>query len=68
MVKYFKQKFINRIIYYYDNQIVSLSMEAGYNKHLSQEQVDKMLEKINEFNKIKEVLGRISLDLLSGKF
>ena len=68
MVKYFKQKFINGIIDYYDSQIFSLSMETGYNKHLSQEQVDKMLEEINEFNKIKEALGRISLDLLSGKF
>ena len=68
MVKYFKQKFMNRIIEYYDNQIFSLSMETGYNKHLSQEQVDKMLEEINEFNKIKEALGCISLDLLSGKF
>ena len=43
-------------------------MEIGYNKHLSQEQVDKMLEEINEFNKIKEALECISLDLLSGKF
>ena len=68
MVKYFKQRFISKIIDYYEYQIFSLSMETGYNKHLSQEQVDKMLEEINEFNKIKEALGRISLDLLSGKF
>ena len=43
-------------------------MEAGYNKHLSQKQIDEIQEEINEFSKIKEALKRVSFDLLSGKF
>ena len=68
MIKYLKKRFISKIIDYYKYQIFSLSMEAGYNKHLSQKQIDEIQEEINEFSKIKEVLKRVSFDLLSGKF
>ena len=68
MIKSIKRKFIKRIIDFYEYQILSLSMEMGYNKKCSNQEIKHMTDKVNEFNNITNVLGYILIDLENGRF
>ena len=68
MTKSIKRKFIKRIIDFYDYQILSLSMEMGYNKKCSNQEIKHMTDKVNEFNNITNVLRYILIDLENDRF
>lgn len=68
MIKSIKRKFIKRIIDFYDYQILSLSMEMGYNKKYSSQEIKYMTDKVNEFNNITNVLRYILIDLENDRF
>ena len=68
MIKAIKRKFIKRIIDFYDYQILSLSMEMGYNEKYSNQEIKYMTDKINEFNNITNVLRYILIDLENDRF
>ena len=68
MIKSIKRKFIKRIIDFYDYQILSLSMEMGYNEKYSNQEIKQMTDKVNEFNNITNVLRYILIDLENDRF
>ena len=68
MIKLIKRKFIKRIIDFYDYQILSLSMEMGYNEKYSNQEIKYMTDKVNEFNNITNVLRYILIDLENDRF
>ena len=68
MIKSIKRKFIKRIIDFYDYQILSLSMEMGYNEKYSNQEIEYMTDKVNEFNNITNVLRYILIDLENDRF
>lgn len=68
MIKAIKRKFIKRIIDFYDYQILSLSMEMGYNEKYSNQEIKYMTDKVNEFNNITNVLRYILIDLENDRF
>lgn len=68
MIKSIKRKFIKRIIDFYDYQILSLSMEMGYNEKYSNQEIKYMTDKVNEFNNITNVLRYILIDLENDRF
>lgn len=68
MIKYFKNRFINKIMNYYDYQILSLSIEIGYNDKYSGQEIDSMINKIDKFNEIVNVLKYILVDLNNNRF
>lgn len=68
MIKSIKRKFIKRIIDFYDYQILSLSMEIGYNDKYSKQEIENLTDKINEFNNITSVLRYILTDLENNRF
>ena len=61
-------RFIKRIIDFYDYQILSLSMEMGYNEKYSNQEIKYMTDKVNEFNNITNVLRYILIDLENDRF
>ena len=68
MIKSIKRKFIKRIIDFYDHQIFSLSMEMGYNKKYSNQEIEHMADKVSEFTNITNVLRYILIDLENDRF
>lgn len=68
MIKSIKRKFIKRIIDFYDYQILSLSMEMGYNEKYSNQEIKYMTDKVNEFNNITNALRYILIDLENDRF
>lgn len=68
MIKSIKRKFIKRIIDFYDYQMLSLSMEMGYNKKCSNQEIKHMIDRVNEFNNITNVLRYILIDLENDRF
>lgn len=68
MIKSIKRKFIKRIIDFYNHQIFSLSMEMGYNKKYSSQEIKHMTDKVSEFNNITNVLRYILIDLENDRF
>ena len=68
MIKSIKRKFIKRIIDFYDYQILSLSMEMGYNEKFSNQEIKYMTDRVNEFNNITNVLRYILIDLENDRF
>ena len=68
MIKSIKRKFIKRIIDFYEHQIFSLSMEMGYNKKCSSQEIKHMTDKVDEFNNITNVLRYILIDLENDRF
>lgn len=68
MIKYFKNRFINKIMNYYDYQILSLSIEIGYNDKYSEQEIDSMINKINKFDEIVNALKYILVDLNNNRF
>ena len=68
MIKAIKRKFIKRIIDFYDYQILSLSMEMGYNEKYSNQEIKYMTDKVNEFKNITNVLRYILIDLENDRF
>ena len=68
MIKSIKRKFIKRIIDFYDYQILSLSMEMGYNEKYSNQEIKYMTDRVNEFNNITNVLRYILIDLENDRF
>ena len=68
IIKSIKRKFIKRIIDFYDYQILSLSMEMGYNEKYSNQEIKYMTDKVNEFNNITNVLRYILIDLENDRF
>ena len=68
MIKSIKRKFIKRIIDFYDHQIFSLSMEMGYDKKYSSQEIEHMADKVSEFTNITNVLRYILIDLENDRF
>ena len=68
MIKSIKRKFIKRIIDFYDYQMLSLSMEMGYNKKCSNQEIKHMTDRVNEFSNITNVLRYILIDLENDRF
>lgn len=68
MIKYFKNRFINKIMNYYDYQILSLSIEIGYNDKYSEQEIDSMINKIDKFDEIVNALKYILVDLNNNRF
>lgn len=69
MIKYFKKKFLKKVINFYHYQVLSLSMEIGYNDKYSKEEINHMSNKIDKFNEIiNNTLRHILVDLDDNKF
>lgn len=68
MVKRLKEKFIMKLMDFYEHQIFSLSIEIGYNDKYSKQEIENLTDKINEFNNITSVLRYILTDLENNRF
>ena len=68
MIKRLKEKFIMKLMDFYEHQIFSLSIEIGYNDKYSKGEIDYMLGEIDKYNNVSKSLRCILNDLHNNRF